>query len=127
MIFTHQYDTNYDPAMPVTAVNVRRMGQDNGTVLVALVDSGSDATMIPISTLKKIGARRAEKRRVRGIAGFSYIVDTYFVSLQVGTFHASYVIAITDQQNGQMILGRDVLNEFIVTLNGLANLVEISD
>jgi hypothetical protein len=33
---------------------------------------------------------------------------------------------VADPQNEGVILGRNVLNPFIVTLNGLANVVEIS-
>jgi len=51
--------------------------------------------------------------------------DNSVVVLQLGNFTIPKVYAVADRQNGEMILGRDVLNQFIVTLNGLANVVEI--
>lgn len=52
--------------------------------------------------------------------------DMYRVSLQVGPYRASRLTVVADRQNQQMILGRDVLNQMIVTLNGLAGVVELS-
>jgi hypothetical protein len=53
-------------------------------------------------------------------------VDIYEVSLRVGSYMVSKVYAVADKRNAEVILGRDVLNQFIVTLNGLASTVEIS-
>lgn len=36
------------------------------------------------------------------------------------------VDVIADRQGAEAILGRDVLNQFIVTLNGLASMIEIT-
>ncbi|MEW5987674.1 MAG: retroviral-like aspartic protease family protein [Chloroflexota bacterium] len=128
MVFTYDYDTGYNgPALPVVEVGIQAMGKnDRRTVLKAMVDSGADATMIPVRHLTRIGARKVDKRWMRGIDGLRYPVDIYGISVTVGphTFHAVEVIG--DRQNQEALLGRDVLNQMVVTLNGLAYVVEIS-
>lgn len=64
---------------------------------------------------------------MRDASGLSYVVDMYETALRVGGFTVPKVYAVADRQNGEMILGRDVLNYFVVTLNGLAQTTEISD
>ena len=48
MTFSHDYDTTYDPAFPVAELAIRRNATSQPVTLNALIDSGSDATMIPI-------------------------------------------------------------------------------
>ena len=128
MVLTYYYDTTYPgPAFPVVEVAVHHIGKTSRTVeLRALVDSGADATMIPLRELNYLAARKVDSRYARGIAGVSYPVDIYEVELQIGSYHIPKVYAVADGQNREMIIGRDVLNQFVVTLNGLANVVEIS-
>ena len=37
------------------------------------------------------------------------------------------VEAVADRQNGEAIIGRNVLNQLVVTLNGIAGITEITD
>ena len=124
MIYTYNYDTNYDPAFPVAEINISRTSTSQPITLTALIDSGSDATMIPIQHLKQIQARKGGQQQLRGVAGISYTVDMYRVFVTIGEFH-TWATAVADHQNQQTILGRDVLNQLIVTLNGLAFVTEI--
>ena len=128
MDYTHKYDQNYNgPALPVVEVQIRSLAE-NGTVIVrqALVDSGADATMIPLNDLEAVSARRVDRKRLRGISGISYQVDIFEVSLNIGPFYVPKIFAVADRQSDDMILGRDVLNLFITTLDGLAYMVHLS-
>ncbi|MCA9938200.1 MAG: retroviral-like aspartic protease family protein [Anaerolineales bacterium] len=128
MVLTYNYDTTYPgPPFPIVEVAVQAVGKTGETIaLRALVDSGADATMIPLRELRRLAARQVDTRYAYGITGIRYPVDIYEVGLQIGPYRIPKVYAVADVQNGEMILGRDALNQFIVTLNGLANIVEIS-
>jgi len=52
MIYTYDYDLTYVPAMPMVTIQIGRPDFDAVLRLPALIDSGADATMIPISHLK---------------------------------------------------------------------------
>ena len=126
--FSYDYDRSYaGPALPVVEVILHSLENDSKLVEPhALVDSGADATIVPLEHLQQIGARRVDNVRLKPLQGPSYRVDIYEVGLQIGNYHTLKVYAAADTQNEGVILGRDVLNHFIVTLNGLAAVVEIS-
>lgn len=124
-VYTYQYDNSYDPPMPVADATIWGMNSDERLILSAIIDSGSDATMAPLAYLKQIGAIKAGRRWMRGISGPSYLVDVYLAYVRLGDYQV-YLPVVADRENQQMILGRDVLNDCAVTLNGLANVVEIA-
>jgi hypothetical protein len=124
-VYTYQYDTTYDPPMPVADTIIWGIGGNETLTLSAIIDSGSDATMAPLVYLKQIGAIKAGRRRMRGISGPSYLVDIYLAYVRLGDYQV-YLPVVADRENQQMILGRDLLNDCVVTLNGLASSVEIA-
>ncbi len=54
-------------------------------------------------------------------------LSMYEITLEIGGLFIPKLQVVGDKQNQQMILGRDVLNNLIVTLNGLAGVVEVAD
>lgn len=117
----------YDPAAPVVEIGIARLGGAEPVArLIALVDSGADATMLPIDALQAAGGRYVATRQMRGVAGRSVAVETYLVKLVIGPFVFPGIEAVAMATGSEAIVGRDVLNQMIVTLNGLANAVELS-
>jgi len=93
--------------------------------LTVLIDSGADVTLIPIHLLNAIGARQTKTRQLRGVTGIAKRVGLYLVSIYVSThiIHSVYVVA--GDKKAEAILGRDVLNYLIVTLDRPAGVTEI--
>lgn len=128
MIVSFDYDTEYNgPSLPVVEVTLKNPVTDRATTIQGvLVDSGADGTIAPLRRLKQIQARRVDTVNMRPMRGPTFRVDLYEVELQIGVFRIPRALVVADPQNEGVILGRNVLNPFIVTLNGLANVVEIS-
>jgi hypothetical protein len=124
-IYSYDYDTTYNPAMPMVEMTIGIAMSDPSLDLAALVDSGADATLIPISYLHQIRARRSRKTWMRGTAGGRILVDLFAISLRLGSFTQAHLEVVGDTENNEIILGRDVLNHLSVTLNGPASSVEI--
>jgi hypothetical protein len=82
--------------------------------------------MIPVRYLRQIGADIVDRRQMRSSANVLYPVDIYAVSLKVGPFRHTANEVVGNRQSNDVILGRDILNHMVVTLNGLANIVELS-
>ena len=82
--------------------------------------------MIPVRYLQRLGAKVVDRRRLRSSTTISYPVDIYAVALTVGPFTQATLEVIGNRQSDDIIVGWDVLNHMIVTLNGLANVVELS-
>jgi hypothetical protein len=127
-MYTYSYDASYSPSLPVVEVEVKPLGQESAPIrLMAMVDSGSDGTMMPLPALRQINARRTGQVVMRGITGVRTVVDIYEVTMQLGPHRFAKVRVAADRHNDMIILGRDVLNQIIVTLNGLASTTEIHD
>ena len=82
--------------------------------------------MIPNNILLGIGAVFVRTAKVTGIGGKSSLVDLYLVEIQIGTLQIPGVKAMASRISTEVIIGRDVLNHLIVTLDGIAGQTEIS-
>lgn len=63
---------------------------------------------------------------MRGIAGKPVPVELYFVTVQIDQFNLPGIKAVASRSSNEAIIGRDVLNHLIVTLDGIAGQTEIS-
>ena len=124
-MYTFEYDTTFVPAMPVVEVHISMERGLEGRVVPAIVDSGADASMLPLQILKQIGARIAGRHWMVGVTGTRTKADLYPIFLQLGN-HSLYVSVIGNPINTDTVIGRDVLNHMIITLNGLAETVELA-
>jgi len=113
--------------MPVVDVTITTPEQRQQPITItALIDSGADGSLIPINILEQVDARYVDKVRIRGVLGHSQMVDVYLVTLQIGEnwIHSVRVIAV--ESKAEAVLGRNVLNHLVITLDGLAGITEIS-
>lgn len=126
MAKSYQYDHSYDPAAPIIPVGLSPSGEaDAKTEVMALLDSGADATMIPINVLVNAGARFVEQRQMRGVVGEAITVDLYLTAVHIGNYTIHGIRAIGMASGLESIVGRDVLNQLEINLNGLAHEVSI--
>ena len=126
MAYLHVYnEVDYNPAAPEVEIGLGLTKERLVLSVRALVDSGADATSIPVAYLHQIQAQPGERIFLRGIAGGRYQTNLYPVYLQIGAY-GFYLAVVADPLNQEALIGRDILNLLIVTLNGLANMVEIS-
>ncbi len=125
-ISSYTYDGAYDPAMPVIAVKLASTDNENQKPreLNAISDSGADGTLIPLADLQMLGIPVARKARLRGITGNSVWRNVYVVSLHIGPMTLTGVRVIASP-SGEAILGRNVLNQLRITLDGPAEMTEL--
>ena len=122
-VYTYSYDTVFMPSMPIIPVKFSSYGEQS-VIENALVDSGSDATMVPRAILEKIGARRGDERRVVGVAGFSYTAISYRVQIELAHVVMKTMV-VSDRHGDLVLLGRDIINQLELKLNGIAGVTEI--
>ena len=123
MAISFAYSTDYNPSAPVVEITVKA---EREVTLQALLDSGADATMISITTLRTIKARFARTHSMRGVIGRARSVELYFVEIQIGSYKIPGIRAVAAEAGAQAIIGRDVLNQLIVTLDGISGITDIS-
>jgi predicted aspartyl protease len=118
-VFSFEYDAEYPgPAFPILTLGISGMPSGKSQTLTALIDSGADATLIPLKTLQAVKARKMDTRWARNISGVRYRVAMYIVTLSIGTLTFPDIDVIANQQTDEIVIGRDILNQLIVTLNG---------
>lgn len=123
MIYTYDYDLNYVPAMPMVKIYIGRPDSAVSLSLPALVDSGADATMIPISHLKRVNAIKRQQVFIQSISGRRAGAILYTVSLQFAHYERQRIDVVGNQDTDEIIIGRDILNHLVVTLDGRASVV----
>lgn len=114
---------DYYPAAPVADITITATKR---ITLSALVDSGSDTSMMPLTALTAIEAEYLETKRVRGLFGHARNADLYLVDVQLGDYRVPAVRVIGVPSGETAIIGRDILNHLIVVLDGIALITEIS-
>lgn len=126
-MISFEYDRSYAPPMPVAQIRVKNLEDpDKIVVLEAIIDSGADTTFIPLRVLQELGIRQPVREAfLHGIGGFSYPVNVYMLKIEIGPHEFFGTRVVGDEQN-RTILGRNVINQLLVTLNGLAHTLEIS-
>ncbi|MCZ7674384.1 MAG: hypothetical protein M5U34_48260 [Chloroflexi bacterium] len=93
----------------------------------ALIDTGSDFTLVPLRTLLGINAPETRSAFVRGLFSQQQLVTLYLVDIhtKIGVFPGYEVIGIGGTDDGfddvEIIIGRNVLNRLYLFLNGPAS------
>jgi Retroviral aspartyl protease len=123
MIYTYDYDLNYVPAMPMVKIYIGKPDSAASLTLLALVDSGADATMLPIRHLKQVNAIKRQHVFIRSVSGKRAGANLYTISLQFAHYERHRIDVVGNQDTDEVIIGRDILNHLVVTLDGLANAV----
>lgn len=123
---TFPYDETVSPALPTLEIEIEGYGANpQRHRLRAIVDSGSDGTTLPRSLLLASNSVFRDTVRMRGVTGASQLVDRYHTKVHVAgvTIRGIFAVAVSDEED--VLLGRDVLNELVVILNGPAHVTEI--
>ncbi|MFZ1471698.1 MAG: hypothetical protein WAV79_02115, partial [Anaerolineae bacterium] len=97
------YDTSYSPAIPVCEVTLLVPSSGLRLTLSAIIDTGADATIIPIPQLKKIGARRAYEARLRSQWGEARRVYLYVVDMKIGGFSLPGIYVVGDDRGDECV------------------------
>lgn len=118
---SYDYDNSFNPAFPVAMIGLSPSGETEiRQQVIGLLDSGADATMIPVDLLVAAGARYVQQRRMRGVVGKAVVVNLYLTAVHIGGHAIHGIRAIGVSAGAEIIIGRDVLNQLEVTLNGPA-------
>jgi len=94
-------------------------------VLSAFVDSGADATIVPVHYLRPLALQIDSRKYLRSQWGERRIVDVYLLDVIIRDIRIPVVEIVADDEGDEVILGRNILNYLRVVLNGLKQTTEI--
>ncbi len=123
---THPFNREYfppAPSLPVTLLSADT--QRSVGPFVALVDTGTDTTTVPIAFLERIQPKFLYSAFVRPHWGSRFSVSVFSVDVRIAEWTLPGVEVVADEMETDMILGRDVLNKLRLLLDGPAQTTEI--
>jgi len=109
------YDASLDPPAPVIPVRISSPVGDEAVMLPMLVDTGADCTLVPARIVRRLGLPRIDAIGVTGVGGATKRAMVHAASVELGGLRVlARIVAFADEA----ILGRDILNQAVVTLDG---------
>ncbi len=120
------YDAHYSPSAPAVEI---RLGLPTESLrlgpISALVDTGADVCVIPITYLERLGAEIDDHRFIHGPWGERVPVDIYLLDIGIGQDRFPSIQVVGDEQGTEIIVGRNLLNKLNLNLNGPQRSLEI--
>ena len=113
------YDSSVSP--PAPCLEIRLIAPPQGAAygpISAFVDTGADATIVPLDIVRQIRAGVVTLKTVRGYTGGRRTVRTWLVDVEVGPLTLPGVEIAGDDASTEILLGRDVLNKLRLLLDG---------
>jgi predicted aspartyl protease len=124
MIFT--YSSDYFPPAPIIDISLGVPAQELALgPIAAFVDTGADITLIPARYINQLALPVDDHRFLRSQWGERRRVMIYSVDMGIGLARLPAVEVVADDRSAEIILGRNVLNKLVVTLNGPQRTIEV--
>ena len=95
--------------------------------LQALVDTGSDATILPYRLIRPLRLQIDDRKFLRSPWGARHRVDIFLLDIDIAGGRLPVAEVVADTQGDEVIVGRNVLNMLRVILDGPKRLLEIQD
>jgi hypothetical protein len=89
------------------------------------IDSASDRTVLPNTIVTALGLVQAGNMRVKGFGGNIQEVPTHFVEMAIRSLRPLTVKVLGAEDEPCVLVGRDVINQFRLLLDGPASALEI--
>jgi len=114
----YKYSGNFDPPAPVVEVSISAPLSKVSTSSTALVDSGTDITVIPERIITQLKLRRVDSMPVSGFGERVIQATVYSATLEIEGISESKIYRILGWSKDYALIGRDLLNQLIAVLNG---------
>lgn len=123
-----RYDEAYYPPMPVLSLMVSSLQAEHAIAVSFVVDTGADLSVLRDATADAVGLWNdpAGQVQVAGIGGQPQVRQMYNALVQVGSDR----VLITADCRGDVdedILGRDVINDYALTVCAKRGQVELAE
>ena len=128
-LFAYPYDKdNFDPPAPVLEVSLSTptlMSHSHIVKSLALLDSGADMTVIPQWIVQQLQLKYVDKIPVAGYKGRSQPTFVYSVKIIFSNL-GDFIIRAIASDSENVLIGRDILNKWLLFLKGRSGIFEIS-
>ena len=120
------YSRQFTLPFPTLPVILRQIEGDLATEsITALVDTGADFTLVPVTYLRRLQIPKSYQTNVRSHWGELTAVNVHVVDLEAAGELLPAIDVVADRRGEEIILGRDVLNRLILLLDGIRHQTDI--
>ena len=120
------YYAAYEPPFPAAPVVLRNSEEGLRTEKVqALLDTGSDGSLVPIAYLEEILAPPVVDTHIRSHWGEWRAAQLFAVDFELGSLRLPGVFVVGDEQGSEIVLGRNVVNKLRMLLDDPAGQSDI--
>lgn len=120
------YNTDYTPPIPVLSIRLAAPGEASQVEpLSAILDTGSDGTLIPSQYLERVEAIDLGDAVLRSVLGEAREVHLYEVDMYIDSLLLPSVVVVGNDHDDEVLLGRNILNKLILLLDGQRNETEL--
>jgi predicted aspartyl protease len=113
------YLTSYVPPIPALTIHLAPVGAAPQIgPLTALVDTGADATLVPVKYLDEMEIPADYPAQLRDPWGSARRVQIYTVDIVIANMRLPGLEVVGDELGDEIILGRSVLNRLVLLLDG---------
>ena len=124
MKFSYTYA--YHPPAPIVEI---RLGAPEGALrigpLQAFVATGADMCLVPFQYIEPLELQIDDRKFLRSQWGERRPVDIYVLDIGIGDLRLATIEVIADDISDEIILGRNLLNQWTMILNGSKQFLEI--
>ncbi len=114
------------PPAPFVHVSIRRPLEGSDEVTVpAQIDTGADLSVIPGRLVEELHLVPLDSVSALGFGGHLLSLSTYLVELQIRETAPVTVKVIASPDEPYVLLGRDILNQFSILLDGPKLVLEL--
>ena len=119
------YDASHDPPAPFVNIQISNLSdQVRSAPFPALLDTGSDITVVPAEWIDRLNLARAREIPIQGYDGQTKLIQAFDVILRMAEYRlVGLSVVALPMEHG--ILGRDVANLLRLLLDGPALTLEI--
>jgi gag-polyprotein putative aspartyl protease len=122
------YDSHYFPPTPSVEIWLGTPGESLASgPHQALVDTGADISLVPLKHIKPLQTVPDDHRYLRSQWAERRRGAIYSLDVGIGNMRFPSVEVVADERSAEIILGRNVLNRLVVTLDGPNRVTEILD
>lgn len=116
MRFPHSAD--YFPPIPTLIIGLRAPdGSQSHGAVPAIIDTGADITLVPLTLLEQVSAPEMDEVRLRSHWGEITTMTTYLIDMELGADILPGIEVVGDLHGETVLLGRNVINKLLLLID----------
>jgi predicted aspartyl protease len=120
------YNRQITPPAPFVHVTVRTSnGSHELSELPGQIDPGADRTVVPWNLVEELGLTEIRRLPMGIVGGQVLSMPTFLVQIEIRQLRPLTIECVADKEEAFILLGRDVLNNFRLLLDGPQLALEI--